>query len=84
MRGRHDEPDHGNDQGKAHELVDTPSHLLGRLPGPVSYTHLDVYKRQVQDGGHLGEAVAVAAVFDQAADFLLVHLVVDELSLIHI
>ena len=36
----------------------------------------------VQDGRHLGEAVAVAAVFDQAADFLLIHLVIDERMII--
>ena len=28
-----------------------PEHSLPKRPGPVSYTHLDVYKRQVVIGG---------------------------------
>ena len=28
------------------------AHKLGRADEPVSYTHLDVYKRQVSDAGH--------------------------------
>ena len=30
-------------------------HLARNVLGPVSYTHLDVYKRQSTHGGNLGE-----------------------------
>lgn len=36
----------------------------------------------VQNGGHIGNVVAVRALFDEATDFLLVHNVVDELMVL--
>ena len=35
-----------DDQGFGAHLPNLPDHLGGAVAGPVSYTHLDVYKRQ--------------------------------------
>ena len=40
------------------ELLRRPS---GGVPGPVSYTHLDVYKRQVHNAGGASTAFAMAS-----------------------
>ena len=43
---------------------------LAHVPEAVSYTHLDVYKRQVEMGGLLGSAPVIPVHKASSADFI--------------